>query len=142
MLTTDQFLKGQIVQMAWRFGSLYGGYLAGQKVMNVLSNRFRCGWGPYLSILEGIPNFMAESEIPPFKLSTAWDPSFTKLLHAIEGIYDGSAPDTTNGALYFGDLNRIERSWFQTKIIDSVNPDTGLRQHPIVNNMNSLSFFK
>jgi hypothetical protein len=143
MLTTDQFLKAKIVEVSWRFGSSYsGGHLAGMMVMNVLSNRFRCGWGSYLSILEGIPNFMAENEIPPFKLTSAWEPSFTKLLHAIEGSYDGSTQDLTKGALYFGDLNKIERPWFKTKIIDAVNPDTGLRQHSMVSNMGSLSFFK
>jgi hypothetical protein len=143
LLTTDQFIKGKIVEISWRFGSSYsGGHLAGQMVMNVLANRFRCGWGSYLSILENVPNFMAENEIPSFKLTSAWEPSFTKLLHAIEGCYAGSTQDLTKGALYFGDLNNIQRAWFKTKIIDANNPDTGLRQHPIVANMNSLSFFK
>jgi hypothetical protein len=111
-------------------------------VMQVFSNRQRAGFGSYLSIIENVPNFMAENEIPPFKLDSVWSPLFTKLLHAVEGIYDGSAQDLTKGALYWADLNRIQRPWFKEKIVDSVSEVTGLRRHPIVANMNSLSFFK
>jgi hypothetical protein len=111
-------------------------------VMNVLANRFKAGWGPYLSIIENVPNFMAESELPPMKLDTVWSPLFTKLLHAIEGAYDGSAQDLTKGALYWADLNKVQNPWFQQKVIDPVSEVTGLRRHPMVANMGSLSFFK
>jgi hypothetical protein len=143
MLTTDQFLKAKIVEVSWRFGSSYsGGHLAGQMVMSALANRFRAGFGSWMQILENIPMYMAENEIPPLKLDTVWNASFTKLLHAVEGVYDGSAQDMTKGALYWGELNKIERSWFQSRIIDSLSEATGLRQHPMVSNLNSLSFFK
>ena len=143
MLTTDQFLKAKIVETSWRFGNSYsGGHLAGQMVMATLANRFRAGFGSWLSILENVPNFMAENEVPPFKIDSVWNPSFTKLLHAVEGVYDGSAQDLTKGALYWGDLNKIERPWFKAKVVDALSEATGLRQHPLVSNLNSLSFFK
>jgi hypothetical protein len=142
-LKPEDYLKSQVVEVAWKFGQSYNsGHLAGLMVMNVLSNRFKAGFGSYLSILETIPNFMAENEIPPMKLDSVWNPLFTKLLHGIEGAFDGSAQDLTKGALYWGDLNRIQNPWFQTKIIDAVDVVTGLRRHPIVMNSNSLSFFK
>jgi hypothetical protein len=142
-LKPEDFVKGKLVELGWRFGTSYNsGHLAGVMVMQVLSNRQRAGFGSYLSIIENVPNFMAENEIPPMKLGSVWDPLFTKLLHAIEGIYDGSAQDLTKGALYFGDLNKIESSWFKSKVLDAIDPATGLRRHPIVSNMGPLSFFK
>jgi hypothetical protein len=84
---------------------------------------------------------MAENVMPALEHPTIWQPDFVKLLHAIDGIYDGSTKDLSNGALYWGDLNHIERTWFK-ELIGAENPDTGLRQHPMVSNINSLSFFK
>ena len=142
MLKPESFVQAKLVELAWRFGSSYNsGHLAGTMVMQVFSNRQRAGFGSYLSIIENVPNFMAENEIPPFKLDSVWSPLFTKLLHAVEGIYDGSAQDLTKGALYFGDLNKIERDWFREKIIRARNTD-GTPRHQRVADMNSLSFFK
>lgn len=142
MLTADQFLKGKLVEMAWRFGSSYNcGYLGGVMIMNCLANRFRLGWGSWLDVLAHVPNFMAESEIPELKLTSVWEPNFVKLLHAVDGVFDGSAVDTTKGALYWADLNKIERDWFKKKVVDATRED-GLRAHPIVGNMNSFSVFK
>jgi hypothetical protein len=68
-----------------------------------------------------------------------WDAGFIKLLHAVDGVYDGSTPDMSKGALYWCDLAHIERAWFKEKVVDSVGID-GLRRHPIVANMNGLVF--
>ena len=85
---------------------------------------------------------MAESELPVLKYPSLWDPDFVKLLHAVEGVFEGSAHDMAKGALYFCDLNHIERIWFKENVVDQVSESTGLRRHPLVANMNSLSFFK
>lgn len=112
-------------------------------VMQVLSNRFRAGWGgSWMGVLDGVEGYMAESVIPPFKLPSIWDTSFVKLLHTVDAAYDGSLRDDTKGALYWCDLNRIERSWFKEKIVSAISETTGLRAHPLVANMNALSFFR
>jgi hypothetical protein len=80
-------------------------------------------------------------ELPPLVYPSAWDGNFVKLLHVVSGVFDGSIPDMSKGALYFCDLNKIERTWFKEKIVDSTKDD-GQRQHPIVACMNSLSFFR
>jgi hypothetical protein len=88
---------------------------------------------------------MAENELPPLVFPNVWDGSFVKLLHVVEGVYEGSATDLSKGALYWADLNRIERPWFKEKIVDPIKedgPNAGERQHAIVANMNSLSFFR
>jgi hypothetical protein len=78
---------------------------------------------------------MAENELPPLVFPSVWDPAFVKLLHAVEGVMDGSAPDLTKGALYFGDLARIERSWFMEKVVHGEN-------HARVASMNGLNFWR
>ena len=153
MLQQDAFIKSQLVSYGWRYGQLYGGgHLAGTLVMQALANRVRRGFGSWLQVLESVPNYMAEHEMPPLKYPSLWEPNFVKLLHAVEGIYSGSATDMTLGAtmidnkprtggLYFGLLNKIERPWFKTQIIDAINPLNGLRLHNRVADLNCLSFW-
>lgn len=141
MLRQDDFCKTQLVMMGWRFGQSYaGGHLAGQMVMHALANRVRCGWGAWLQVIECVPTFMAENELPPLKFPSIWEPVFVKLLHTVDGIYDGSVPDLTHGGLYWGDLGRIERPWFLEKVVQARNGE-GLPQHKRTSDLNSLSFW-
>jgi hypothetical protein len=110
-------------------------------VMSALANRQHAGWGNWFEVLERVPNFMAENELPPLHYPNVWDGSFIKLCHVVDGVFDGSATDLSKGALYWADLSRIERSWFKD-LIGAVNEETGMRQHPVVASMNSLTFFR
>lgn len=151
MLRSDDYTKAKLVEVAWRFGQSYGGgHLAGQMVMHVIANRVRLGWGPWLRMLDRVPDYMAENSLPELvHPTTIWEPTFVKLLAAVDGIFDGSIPDMTrgahsihkSGALYFCALNKIERPWFKHNIVDSKDPVTGLRQHEMVWTMNSLAGF-
>lgn len=143
MLKQDDYIRGKLVEMGWRFGQSYsGGHMAGQLVMNTLANRVRIGWGSWLQVIDRIPLFMAENALPGLEHPSVWEPMFVKLLHTVEGVFDGSTPDIAKGALYWADLSRIERPWFKEKIVDPVNEDTGERIHPRVVDMNSLSFWR
>jgi len=146
MLKVEEIHKSLLVSVGWRFGQSYGGgYLSAQMVMAVLANRVRSGQGQWFDVINRIPAFMAENELPPLVFPNVWDGSFVKLLHVVEGVYEGSATDLSKGALYWADLNRIERPWFKEKIVDPIKedgPHAGERQHAIVANMNSLSFFR
>ena len=90
--------------------------------MHTLANRVRIGWGNYLQVIEGVPKFMAENELPDLHYPSLWEPAFVKLLHAVEGIFDGSVPDESSGALYWCDLNHIAVSY--------THLDVYKRQHP------------
>jgi len=146
MLKIEDVQQAKLVELGWRYGQSYGGgYVAGQMVMSVFMNRIKCGWGSHLNVMTNITPFAAELELPPLVYPSAWDGNFVKLLHVVTGVFDGSIPDMSKGALYFGDLTRIERPWFQEKIIDPIKqdgPQAGQRQHAIVANQNSLSFFR
>lgn len=141
MLKQDDYIKGRLVEMGWRWGKAYsGGHLAGQLVMHTIANRVRCGWGSWLAVIDGIPKFMAEEDMPPLEHPSVWEPAFVKLLHTVDGVYDGSVPDLSQGALYWAELGHVERPWFK-ELIQAVDEETGLRRHPQVANLNSLSFF-
>ena len=120
MLKQDDYVKGRLVEMGWRFGQSYpgaGGHIAGEMVMQALANRVRIGWGSWLQVIDRIPFFMAEAEIPKLEHPSIWEPNFVKLLHIVDGVFDGSIPDKSKGALYWGDLAKIERPWFLEKIV-------------------------
>lgn len=151
MLKQDDYIKGKLVEIAWRFGQSYtGGHIAGQMIMHTLANRVRVGWGNWLQMIDRVPAFMAENEVPPLVHPPVWQAEFIKLLQTVDGVFDGSIPDLSNGALYWGDLSRIERPWFQEKIIQArknINISEGgvelveVPAHQRVANMNGLNFW-
>jgi hypothetical protein len=146
MLKLEDMQKSKLVEIGWRFSQSYsGGHLAAQMIMSTIANRQRCGWGPWFTVLTKVPDYMAENEMPPLEYPNVWEGSFVKLLHIVDGVFDGSIPDMSKGSLYWADLNKIERPWFKNKIIDPIKedgPQIGQRQHPLVANINSLSFFR
>ncbi len=137
MLRTDDFIKGQLVLIAWRYANLYGagGPKPAQMIMSCIGNRVRCGQGAWLEVIERIPKYAAEL-VQPEGFPTIWDQTLTRLLHECETIFDGSAKDLTGGALYWADLRKIETDWFREKILK--NP----KDHPRVADFNSLTFFR
>lgn len=148
MLKQDSYIQAKLIEIGWRWGKPQGGHQAGEMVMHTIANRVRCGWGSWLNVIDRIPVFMAENDMPPLEHPSIWEPAFVKLLHTVDGIYDGSVPDKSKGALYWGELSKIERPWFKA-LIAATNPtipEDGsgieLRQHPAVANINSLTFFR
>lgn len=142
MLRQDDYIKGKLVEIGWRFCKSYigAGHIAGQMIMHTVANRVRCGWGSWLQVLDGIPKYMAENELPPLEHPAVWDATFVKLLQTVDGIYDGSTPDLSKGALFWCDLAKIERDWFREKIVTAQKPD-GTLQHMRVANTNGLNFW-
>lgn len=99
-------------------------------------NRVRLGWGNLLQVLDRVPKFSAEFEVPNRdKIPEVWEPAFIKLLQEVDNIYDGTR-DYSNGALYWCDTRRIETPFFKDKIIGD------LANHPRIGDMNTLTFFR
>ena len=133
MLRQDDFLKSQLVLTGWRYGQEYGGWRAAAMIRSVLMNRVRLGWGTLTDVLDKIPKYAATTDIP-LGWPSIWEPEFVKLLHEVEGIYDGTK-DHSSGALYWCDTRKIDTPFFQEKIL------TDHDAHPMIASMNSLSFF-
>ncbi len=146
MLKQDDFIKANLVQMGWRYGQYYsGGHVAGELVMQAIANRVRAGWGSWLQMIDRIPAFMAESEMPKLEHPSIWEPNFVKLLHVVDGVFDNSIPDRSKGGLYWGDLARIEQPWFLDKIVRGQQENfegVMIPAHQRVANMNGLNFWK
>jgi hypothetical protein len=137
MLRQDDMLKSQLVLIGWRNALEYGGHLGALMIMGCVMNRVRAGWGNLFDVIEGIPRFAAQEILPNSdKFPPIWEPSFIRLLHEVEGVFDGSGIDYSKGGLYWADLRKVDREWFKEKILCC--PD----QHPRVADMNSLTVFR
>lgn len=133
ILRQDDFLRSQLVLTMWQWGSPYGGHLAACMVGCCLMNRVRLGWGSLLEVLDRIPNFAATTEMPTGTPSI-WEPQFVRLLHEVEGIYDGTQ-DYTKGALYWCDTRNVDTPFFKNKILADNT------MHRRIAEMNTLAFF-
>ena len=135
MLRQDDFIKSHLVTIGYNQGKEYGGHLAAGMVMNCIANRVRAGWGSWLEVIEKIPQYAAEENILN-TIPSLWDVNFIRLLTDVEGIFDGSAKDTSSGGIYWADTRRITRKWFLKEIARNH------QDHPVVANMNSLNCYR
>jgi hypothetical protein len=143
VLKQDDYIKAKLVELGWRFTQYYGngGHIAGQIVMGCIANRVRAGWGSWLQMLDGVEQFMAENVVPPLKHPSVWDPAFIKLLHVVDGIYDGSIPNPAKDGFYWADLGKIDRVWFLEKIVQAKDGE-GMPRHKRVVDMNAFCVWK
>lgn len=135
MLRQDDFQKAKLVETGWRWGNQYGagGHISSCIIMSILMNRVRKGWGTAMEVLDRIPNFSATTDLPTGTPSI-WEPNFVRLLHEVEGIWDGSQ-DYAKGALYWCDTRHVDTEFFLNKILS--DPWT----HPRILEMNTLACF-
>ena len=142
MLRQDDYMRSALVTTMWRHGRVYGGHLASCMIGSVLANRVRKGWGNWLQVIDRIPKFAAINEMPTGS-PEIWEPEFVKLLHEVDGIFDGSKNYATfkthDGsqvdALYWCDSRFIETDYFKEQIL-------GQRErHPRIGDMGTLLLF-
>lgn len=133
MLRQDDYLRAQLVTAGFLWGREYGGHLGSCMIMSCLANRVKLGWGNWIEVIDRIPNYAAQFEMPTGS-PTVWDPAFVRLLHEVEGIFDGSV-DYAKEAVYWCDTRRVETPFFKNKIIGQ--PE----DHPRVGEMNTLALF-
>lgn len=87
-------------------------------------------------MLNRIPAFSALLVQPNReKFPSVWEPSFVRLLHEVEAIYDGSQ-DYSKGAVYWCDLRNVETPFFKDKVLGNQT------DHPRVCDMNTLVCFR
>jgi hypothetical protein len=136
MLRVDDFQKSQLVLIAYKYSLMYGqgGHLLAEIIMSCIMNRVKRGWGTLLEVIDRIPMYTAENEVPT-GTPLVWEPTFLKLLHSVEGIFDGTL-DTAKGGLYWADLRKVETDFFINKIL--ANPE----EHPRIVDMNSFAVFR
>lgn len=111
----EDYTKSQLIECAWHYGEHYGGLPAMVNILHTLKNRQKAGFGTYHHILDTVEKWHAA---PP-KTTThpdGWDRRFLALWNEIDGICDDTKRDSSNGALYWGDLTDVQSNWFLEKI--------------------------
>jgi antibiotic biosynthesis monooxygenase (ABM) superfamily enzyme len=135
VLRQDDFVKGQLVLLGWRYGHQFGGHLGSCVIMSCLANRQKLGWGSWIDVISNVDKYSATLEQPK-DWPSIWEPQFVRLLHECESIHDGSQ-DYAKGAVYWFDSAKpVDNPWFKEKILDH------LEVHPKVGDMNSLIFLR
>ena len=111
----ENLIKAELSLTAWRYGKAWStpGMVM---IAQTLANRHRAGQGTFFQVIERIPKYSSTIEQPLMDWPTPWDRDLLRLLPEIDGIVDGTAKDTTNGALYWADLNNVTNEWFLQQI--------------------------
>jgi hypothetical protein len=111
MTNSELYVKMQVVEIAWKYASHFGGAEHMLGVMHVIKNRQKSGWGTYLHILDTMDKWEA-SPAPTKNHPDLWNRNFLKLLNEVDGVLDDTRRDPTGSALYFGDTTTITSDWF------------------------------
>ncbi len=129
-MSPDEFLKGQATLLAWRDGQEYGTN-ACIGILFVIRNQAKKMDGDWLSAV----SYLTLLNNPRSDFPDVRDPSFVQILHAIDGVYDGSLTDRlTSDANLYADLNKPMGS-YKTGLFSSPS-------HVRVATIGGLEFFK
>lgn len=132
MLSSEDFVKGQLACLLWRFRKLES--INGMAAIGcVLRNRVLAGWhgGDWLLVLkdEIEKSGFTGVEFPDFR-----DPVFIRLIWKIESIFDGTVEDNANDAKFWCHLPTATEEFKKTIL---QHPE----EHPRLANVGSLYFF-
>jgi hypothetical protein len=141
-VTYESYIKGRMVDFAVIEAFHHGGTDGMCAVAQVLANRVEEGWGDWYDVVTKAGDYRGTVNDPP-KLDPR-DPSFRRMISLIDDIYHGTADDSnvnieddrgTKVALYYADLNNLNRAWFRENVLSS------LIEHPRLTTVGPLTFF-
>lgn len=146
-MTVQDVIRVELAMLAWREARHYGGINNMLAVAFVVKNRVDAGWlgGDWMQIIANheqwsarlvtAPALQGETQMAP--VPDFHDPDVRDLIVEVDGIFDGTAEDTfTDGALYYCELDRVERPWFLQNVVR--RPDA----HARVATVGPVSFFR
>jgi hypothetical protein len=141
-MTYENYIKGRIVEFAANEAYHHGDIKGMCAVAQVLANRVKSGWGEWKQVIDTAYNYIGSTPERP-KIDPK-DVSFRRMLVMVEDIYMGTSDDTNVNveddrgktlALYYVELNNIDRQWFAENITS--HPD----RHPRLAVVGPLTFF-
>ena len=146
-MNRESFEKSQLFLQAWR----EAGHLGEQCMTAIafaLRNRQRAGWegGMWLKIIENADRIRYNTQAPNTGFPDLRDPGIYRFLARIDGIYDGSTPDTfTSCTQKFSDKVFIGKYWADLSAITNEKfLQTVVRSplaHPKTSTVGTLTFF-
>jgi hypothetical protein len=119
-LTADQYIQSMLFNFCWREAVVHGGYNNMLAIAFVIRNRVRSGWfnGDWLEILDHAHGVCGTWRDQDSHVPSMSKPEIRTVLSYIPNIYAGVEPDKmTEGALYYGELDRIDNTWFKESIL-------------------------
>lgn len=140
-MTFENYVKARLMTYAIEEAAHLGGTMNMLAVAQVIANRVKAGWngGDWLAVLDNASASSAYKDEPHMRGGIRLNPrdtAFRQLLQKIDDVYHGIAVDDTEGALYFAELNRIDRPWFLNNI------SRNQLEHPRVATVGMVSFFE
>jgi hypothetical protein len=136
-MNADSFIKAQLVAFAHREAAHHGGYDNMLAVMHVIRNRQRASWfgGDWIKILHDAPQ--KAGHVPPPSAVELRDTAVKMAMLHVDDIFNGMAADKfTEGALYYAELSKVDRSWF----VENIARDP--EHHPRCAQVGPVSFFR
>lgn len=144
-MTYENYIKGNLVRFCVDEAYHTGSSDAVLAIAQVLKNRVDAGWcgGDWNKVIEAAPNYVGTVQENPPEIDPR-DALFRKILLCIDDVYYGIAdagnvnvegPDETKVALYYAQLNHVNRQWFK----DSITSD--LESHPRIAKVDQFDFF-
>jgi hypothetical protein len=136
-MTPDNYIKARLATFAHDEAQHHGGIDCMLAVAFVVRNRVRAGWrgGNWMEVIESHDEVAAtiyQHSAPDLR-----NINFRLLLAQVDDIYSGLAPDRyTEGALYYCELNHVERQWFKDNVLKD------LQTHERCATVGNISFFK
>lgn len=136
-MNAESFIKAQLVAFAHREAAQHGGIDNMLAVMHVIRNRYYASWegGDWLRIIHAADK--AAGCAYPERPVDLRDINVKLVLSKVDDIFGGFAPDPyTEGALYYAELNKVERDWFKREIASDPT------HHPRCATVGPVTFFK
>lgn len=140
-MTYENYIKAQLVRFAVDEAYHMGGVEPTLAVAQVIANRVAAGWcgGDWLKVLESAYEYVGT--LHPSPKVEPRDLTFRRILQSIDDVYYGIADDSNvnndqeQKSLYYAQLNKINREWFKTNILED------LTNHPMIAKVGQFNFF-
>jgi hypothetical protein len=141
-VTYESYIKGKLVDLIAAEAYHNGGSEAMLAVAQVIANRVAAGWqgGDWLKVIVSAPEYRGTVYETPASPDPR-DGGFRDLLRRVDDVYHGTADDSNvnneqgQKALYYADLNDLNREWFKENILND------LESHPRLATVGWLTFF-
>ena len=140
-MTYENYIKGCIVRFVVEEAWSYGGIDCMCAVAQVLANRVKAGWGDWKDVIANAHGYIGTVvDVPDVEHR---DAMFRQMLAAVDGIYHGTSEDLVSihddrgftPALYYANLNQLDRKWFRESIAGKGE------EHPRLAVVGQLTFF-
>lgn len=145
-MNAETYIKAQLAELAILEGARHGAVHNMVAVAMVMRNRVNAGWygGEWMDVISQAADragttYQADEiqERPGTPQINLRNAAVRQLLQRIDDIYDGSEDeDPTDGALFYCELNRVDREWFKANVLRD------REEHPLVYTCGPVAFFR